>query len=187
MKATEIELKFPVPANFDLGLAAVLQKNHYFQPSDNLSVRTRFTDGSPAELVAKKGADPVNGTDRVEYTITTHSSIENLDMFVKDIMGFPSWANWARMRQQTDINGFPVCLDINSGYGAILEIEGSDVDSILAFADNKFSLSYYLTKDDLKDFTAEYVASWEDYYYPFLEGDRALLKSRQELNNHLFN
>lgn len=187
MKATEIELKFPVPSNFSLNLVSLLQKNHYFQPSDKLSVRTRFTDGSPAEIVAKKGADPVNGTDRIEYTIATHSSIENLDMFVKDIMGLPTWANWVRMRQQAEINGFPVCLDINSGYGPILEIEGSDVDSILAFADKEFSLSYHLTKEDLKTFTGEYVASWQDYYYPFLEGDRTILNSRKELNDRLFN
>jgi hypothetical protein len=187
VKNTEIELKFPVPPDFDLKLDSLLQKNHYFQPSDTLSVRTRFTHGFPAELVAKKGADPVNGTDRIEYTIATHSSIENLDMFVKDIMGFPVWANWARMRQQTEVSGFPVCLDINSGYGPILEIEGSDLDSILAFANKEFSLSYHLSKDDLKAFTNEYVDSWRDYYYPFLEGDRTLLNSRQELNNRLFN
>jgi hypothetical protein len=68
-----------------------------------------------------------------------------------------------------------------------LEIEGNDLESIVAFAKSQFGLHYYLSKDDLKAFTEEYVADWKDYYYPFLEGDRTLLKSRQQVNTRVFN
>lgn len=187
MKSTEIELKFPVKSDFTLNAKALLQKNHYFSPTDNLSVRTRFTEGCPAELVAKRGADPVNGTNRIEYTIATHSDIENLDMFVQDIMELPVWAKWVRLRQQTELNGFSLSFDINSGYGTILEIEGSNESSILSFASSKLGLTYFLTKDDLKAFTSEYVNSWEDYYSSFLQGNYTILNSRKELNARLFN
>lgn len=187
MKAREVELKFPVKSDFTLGVEFVLQKNHYFTPSGNLSVRTRFTEGSPAELVAKKGEDPVNGTDRIEYTIATYSDIENLDLFIQEIMGLPVWAKWVRKRQQIETKGFSLCFDINSGYGPILEIEGTDEDTISSFAANELGLTYSLTKEDLKAFTSEYVASWENYYSSFLEGNYTILNSRNELNDRIFN
>lgn len=187
MKAREVELKFPVKADFDLNAKPLLQKNHYFTPSGNLSVRTRFTEGSPAELIAKKGADPVNGTDRIEYTIATHSEIENLDLFVQEIMGLPVWAKWVRKRQQIEMDGFSLCFDTNSGYGPILEIEGPDEESIISFAASKLGLTYSLTKEDLKLFTEEYVSSWKDYYDSFLAGNHTVLNSRKELNSRIFN
>ena len=187
MKTREIELKFPVKPDFTLGVEALLQKNHYFTPNSNLSVRTRFTQGSSAELIAKKGADPVNGTDRIEYTISTNSTIESLDLFVQDIMGLPVWAKWVRERQQIELKGFNLCFDLNSGYGPILEIEGVDENDIISFASTELGLNYSLTKEDLKTFTSEYVASWEDYYSSFLKGDYKILNSRKELDNRIFN
>jgi adenylate cyclase class IV len=183
MSHLEIELKFPVqcapPAPWS---QAVGQRNHYFVPLDGLSVRTRQDDGEKAILVKKKGADPVNGVNRIESAIQTYDQIEDVDAFVMKSLGLDLWAKWARTRQTCTIDGFDCCLDINSGYGMILEIEGPDESAIRRFAKDQWGLTYALTSQDLSSLTEEYVANWDAYYTPFLEGDRTVLSTREAID-----
>lgn len=211
MHSREVELKFPISVDtvdyyvnrfFNSNLFYT-QKNHYFQPSNLTSIRTRQTFyGSKTfeqndlpgfeelELVIKKGKDPVNGTDRIEYTLPIdfgrfNSDIEQLDNFVTDIFNNKIWAKWARQRWYRGHKPFYYYLDINSGYGPILEIEGPDEESIRQFAEDCFSLTWVLDKVTLTQFTNEYVENWEKYYNGFLDGERTLLESRQQLDINL--
>jgi hypothetical protein len=199
-----------------------MQKNHYFSSDQpKVSLRTRatlylhqvsgldwnpeawvdvhtgisyFEDCLDIELIGKKGADPINGTDRIEYSYLMRDdvgSIEDLDKLVIDILGHSVFANWARIRYHVQKychvlkHEFPVYLDINSGYGPILEIEGPSEEDILAFAKDSFGLTYYLTSENLKDFTSEYVRNWSYYYESFLDDKREVLEARLSLDKEL--
>jgi len=183
MSHLEVELKFPVqcapPAPWS---PTAGQRNHYFVPLGGLSVRTRQDDGAQAILVTKRGADPVNGISRIESSIQTHDPIESIDAFVVQMLGLEVWAKWARTRQTCNVEGFDCCLDINSGYGMILEIEGPDESAIRQFAKDQWGLTYALTSQDLSSLTEEYVANWDAYYTPFLEGDRTVLSTREAID-----
>lgn len=204
--------------------APMMQKNHYFSSDQpKVSLRTRATlyvrsiskydigwgpgawvdvhtgisyveDYLDIELIGKKGADPINGTDRIEYSYLMSDdvgSIEDLDKLVVDILGHSVFANWARIRYHVQKyshvlkHEFPVYLDINSGYGPILEIEGPSEEYILSFAKESFGLTYYLTSENLKDFTNEYVSNWSYYYESFLDDKRELLVARLLIDNYL--
>jgi hypothetical protein len=118
-------------------------------------------------------------------------SIEDLDKLVVDILGHSVFANWARIRYHVQKychvlkHEFPVYLDINSGYGPILEIEGLSEEDILSFAKDSFGLTYYLTSENLKDFTSEYVRNWSYYYESFLDDKREILEARLSLDKEL--
>jgi hypothetical protein len=202
--------------------APTMQKNHYFSSDQpKVSLRTRatlylhqvsgldwnpeawvdvhtgisyFEDCLDIELIGKKGADPINGTDRIEYSYLMSDdvgSIEDLDKLVIDILGHSVFANWARIRYHVQKychvleHEFPVYLDINSGYGPILEIEGPSEEDILSFAKDSFGLTYYLTSENLKDFTSEYVRNWSYYYESFLDDKREILEARLSLDKEL--
>ncbi len=202
--------------------APTMQKNHYFSSDQpKVSLRTSatlylhpvsgldwepeawidvhtgisyFEDCLDIELIGKKGADPINGTDCVEYSYLMSDdvgSIEDLDKLVVDILGHSVFANWARIRYHVqrycDVlkHEFPVYLDINSGYGPILEIEGPSEEDIFAFAKEAFGLTYYLTPENLKDFTDEYVRNWSYYYESFLDDKREVFVARILVDNYL--
>lgn len=117
------------------------ERIRYFASTDlPFSVRTRVDDVTGYELVIKHGTNAHNGMNREELSMTfmpyeldnpqlpcwstCYSDIhsERLDTLVL-CAGFDYLSKWSRERYLVETEEFNYCLDKNSGYGWLLEVE----------------------------------------------------------------
>lgn len=137
----ELELKCQIPNGNALRHELTLmgydlpkqefQLNHYFEPNgnlhaDNMSVRARQIDDNKPTLIFKFGADPINGSDRLEQEYATEwLSIDELGFNLCKSGMFQEHSKWARYRRKIHIEqlGVELCIDLNSGYGLLAELE----------------------------------------------------------------
>lgn len=138
-------------------------------PEAAVSIRTRQVNGEPAILVFKFGANPENGTDRIEQEYKTKRPIDELDALIEKLGG-TCRSKWSRERIAYTTPTVIFSLDKNSGYGHLLELEAGP-----ELADNPNALEILdtiagnmglkrLPEDRLQRMFAYYEEHWREYY-----------------------
>lgn len=87
-----------------------------------ISIRTREDSGKGTLFILKYGDDSINGGDRVEIEKPIPTTIDKLDNLLNRY-GIKIDSKWSRERTEYIYEDFNLCLDLNSGFGAILEVE----------------------------------------------------------------
>lgn len=136
------------------------------------SVRTRQMNDQVI-LVIKASIDETtseNGISRIEFEETFDTSLDELDQILLDA-GFEYQAKWSRVRQQYHVDNTTICLDLNAGYGYIVEFEqvvhdASEQEQV------KEELYALMDKLGVEELSQERLArmfefynnNWRDYY-----------------------
>lgn len=186
----ELEQKYLLPASFgawpvhlfDTSLynhkESGLTKNWYYKPkalgTQNQSWRLRgwLTKQKPVQLVIKQGRDPINGRDRLEQTLfTSYTSIEEAETSLLSLDLVACSSKWARLRHQYEVtkagHAAVICIDDNSGYGPLAEIEANDQVQLDYFA--KLLGFTVLSNKRLAEMYADVKANWAMHYNNFCE------------------
>lgn len=148
---------------------------------DNFSVRTRFSQSSEYSetngvfFIVKTGADSINGDVRNEYEFNLPMSLVELDELLEN-NNMTITSKWMRDRILYEYNDFfTISVDINSGYGGVVEIEHilnkEDSEDELVHSIKAEQLNIlnnlglkYLDKNLLSKMFTFYEVFWEDFY-----------------------
>lgn len=142
---------------------------------ETISIRSRYDDKKGTYFILKWGEDGVNGKERREEEVEISSEIKKLDNLLKRF-GIKPESKWSRDRTLFIYDhGISICVDINSGYGGIVEVEKiiwsdnlEEDQKILALniiKDILTSLNLVeLDKELLNKMYNYYINNWEDFY-----------------------
>lgn len=148
---------------------------------DNFSVRTRFSQSTNSHetngvfFIIKTGVDSINGDVRNEYEFNLPMSIVELDELLEN-NNMIITSKWVRDRLLYEYDDWlNISIDVNSGYGGVVEIENildeKDLDShLIDFVKseqvdilNALGLKI-LDKKVLSKMFTFYEVFWEDFY-----------------------
>ena len=112
----------------------------------------------------------INGTGRLEFEVTVPMSIDELDQIFLD-SGFEYETKWSRDRVEYNFWDYTLCIDENSGYGFLAEIErvvpdGEDIDSIKIGIRSLIKELWFeeLSQDRVNRMYEHYIHVWPHYY-----------------------
>lgn len=138
----------------------------------SFSARTRKSDDRVI-FVLKASIDEtnsINGTGRLEFEVDMPLSIDELDQIFLD-SGFSYETKWSRDRVEYQYGDYVVCLDQNSGYGWLAELERvvtdeSQLETIKTEIRDEISVLGFseLPQDRVNRMYQHYVHVWPHYY-----------------------
>lgn len=146
---------------------------HIIEAWKSFSVRTRKAD-ERVILVIKASIDEtnsINWTWRIEFEVDMNISIEELDKILLD-SGFPYGSKWSRSREEYSYKDYTVCIDKNSWYWYIAELERvvsdeKDLEKIKKEIRDEISTLWFeeLSQDRVNRMYEYYCKNWPDYYW----------------------
>ena len=138
----------------------------------SFSARTRKSNDSVI-FVLKASVDEtnsINGTGRLEFEVTVPLSIDELDKVFLDSW-FSYETKWSRDRVEYNFWDYTLCVDENSGYGFLAEIErvvpdGEDIESIKSNIRALIEELWFeeLSQDRVNRMYEHYIHVWPHYY-----------------------
>ncbi len=138
----------------------------------SFSARTRKSNDDVI-FVLKASVDEtnsINGTGRLEFEVTVPLSIEELDTIFLD-SGFNYETKWSRNRVEYNFWDYTLCIDENSGYWFLAEIEkvvpdGQDIDVIKSDIRTLIQELWHeeLSQDRVNRMYEHYIHVWPHYY-----------------------
>lgn len=160
-------LKQHLNTDEELELSSVLDKG------SNYSIRTRCINNKDTYFIIKYSLfdkDSSNGSIRKEYEIKLDLTVEDLDKLLLD-NGLNYSSKWSRERDIYTKDNYTATIDLNAGYGYLLELETltNDLDSANSY---KEILLNELSKLRLKELNNKllnimfsyYENNWSKYY-----------------------
>lgn len=138
----------------------------------SFSARTRKSNNDVI-FVLKASVDEtnsINGTGRLEFEVVVPLSIDELDQIFLD-SGFEYQTKFSRNRVEYSFWDYTLCVDENSGYGFLAEIErvvpdGEDIEVIKTDIRNLIEKTGFeeLSQDRVNRMYEHYTHVWPYYY-----------------------
>ena len=138
----------------------------------SFSARTRKSN-EDVIFVLKTSVDEtnsINGTGRLEFEVTVPMSIDELDWVFLDSW-FEYETKWSRERVEYNFWEYTLCIDENSGYWFLAEIErvvpdGEDIDVIKSSIRDLITELWFeeLSQDRVNRMYEHYIHVWPHYY-----------------------